>query len=845
MYIEQAKSKVAQYTDVSNFVISIHVYAETYNGPGKLVFVGITKENKRVRWVKNIAIDKTITNSAKVRFYNDPSLEIRPLLYPVVDLNLASEEDIAATYKQAFATATINGFVTNVFPITPGSGYTSTPIVVIDSPTSGTKATAIANVVGGSVTSYTITNQGSGYASNPNVTLSGGGFTVAATAASDITTPVTEFVVTFGGAGYKVEHPTVTIPAGSGGGAGAIGKANVIGGVVESIDIVSGGDGYSSIPTVIIEDPTPTTAADLNVPITFGCNFYGYAVNPLADTNRSLVNKKRTEIDYRIVATDIENKNTLPALSQTGSFNVQMEGRSIDFTITKIKTPLSQREISVNLSQTFKVKKVLDPKTMVVSDPFYYKVGNSEFVANIIQGELSIDYNFIKYNTSPDSSLTIVPTSTSDPVQVKESYVEATYRNIKTFSGFVARHKLYRRSMFYPGEFQLISDEPLNSVELLTDTVTFNRAYYEMGKFYHQFHINKYWFTSSKDDMYLTASSFPINSMYMYCGLPELVDGSKYAMVKTDTIGGTNDNIYYPYNENEFNQLSGSSYNSNFINLKKDSLHALYANLVIEKNKDDLSAKVGFYFTSSISSIKEEKEYDPRYGWKLGEVAVTEKTIKKYFKEPQKMFFTPTDDYYGTLKIVPYHCNITVSDLSMKAYGDSGFSPEVLVIRVPCPLNVTNEAFEFKAELYDIDSVLIPTDLGVAEAFDPTGISLYGKDQLGQAVYITNNGNTIISTTEQFTINGELYLPNIDPNCSPTDYNRLVTWNGINGKLERTSIIDVYHDDEYITLRTGSCNSFLITPIEGKSVAVTFDGLNGGRQIYWVDGITKQIDSSI
>ena len=111
LYFEQAKSQITQFTDVSNFVISIHVYNDIYNGPAKLIFLGITADDKIVRWVRNISIDKTLTNARKVRFYNEPELEIRPLLYPVVDLGSATEVDVATAYKQASAIATVFGFV--------------------------------------------------------------------------------------------------------------------------------------------------------------------------------------------------------------------------------------------------------------------------------------------------------------------------------------------------------------------------------------------------------------------------------------------------------------------------------------------------------------------------------------------------------------------------------------------------------------------------------------------------------------------------------------------------------------------------------------------------------------
>src|SRR5947207_10528585 len=72
LFIEKALGKQTRYVDQSNFIISIHVYDEIYNGNGKLILVGTTNKNEIVRWASNIIIDKTLRNSSKVRFYNKP-----------------------------------------------------------------------------------------------------------------------------------------------------------------------------------------------------------------------------------------------------------------------------------------------------------------------------------------------------------------------------------------------------------------------------------------------------------------------------------------------------------------------------------------------------------------------------------------------------------------------------------------------------------------------------------------------------------------------------------------------------------------------------------------------------
>lgn len=84
------------------------------------------------------------------------------------------------------------GSVQSVTAVTPGSGYTSLPTVLLGSPdlgtgggNMGTQAVAQPVLVNGQVVSYSLLNGGSGYMFNPAVTVTGGGGT-GATAQSQL-----------------------------------------------------------------------------------------------------------------------------------------------------------------------------------------------------------------------------------------------------------------------------------------------------------------------------------------------------------------------------------------------------------------------------------------------------------------------------------------------------------------------------------------------------------------------------------------------------------------------------------------------------------------------------------
>lgn len=841
LYLEYAKSVEAQFTDVAKFLISIHVYDEIYNGPGKLILIGTTTKGELVRWIGNITIDKTLDNTSKVRFYYKPELTVRPLLYPVIDTSKAKiEYPPPPPIEEATATATIHSGVNSVRVTAKGDGYTSTPTISFNNAgTGGSGAIAIAHIVSEKLDSIEITNAGSGYLSPPIVVITGD-CTTAASANAQLLSEVVSITVNNQGQGYT-SIPEVQIISTTGYGARA--TATLSDKKITAITVTSGGNGYITAPTIKLEYPEEPPAPELNVPVNFSASCITYAATPPKDTNKNVIDFKHSDIDYRLTITSsafrpISPDDVRPQTFPSNSFNSQMEGCNITVHVTSIQKPYSYVAIPVNMTASFTIKKVLDSRTVLLNEPFFYSQGKNQFISNIASGRCFVNYRFILYNTSQDSSkqYNISPT---EAVDVKESHAEIVYKNLKCYSGFVTRHKLYRKSSFTPGDFQLISDELLSPSEMLSDPVTFNQFYENIGTFYNQVHIEKYWFTSSAA-LNLTASINPINSMRIGTNTYDETDGDQYVIAKTDTIGGTNDNKYYPYDKAEYNSLSGSGYNSNFINLKKDVTYVLSTDLILEKSESDPTSNIAFYFTSSIDAIKTEKDYSSKYGLKLGEITSTDTVPIKYFNSKQHLYFTPNNDYFGTLVIVPYHCNAILSNLSLKVYGDHGFSPDIHVIKIPFPVSVANEAFDIKAELLDLNSNVVYSNLKTTQTFDPDGDSAYSSATDSTINSVINVADIHAASGPNITVEGTPYFPDLQ-NCDDTI--RIVGWHApigdVNdGKLCYTNISRLYVDSgDYITLHEYQSGVEVIA----KSIAVQYDfSKNMGRKIFIDAAGTKE-----
>lgn len=77
---------------------------------------------------------------------------------------------VEGTTAQAVAGTVVNGFLAAIDVTNPGSGYTAAPAVTITD-TTGSGATAVANVNNGQVVSITVQNAGTGYSQNPTITI--------------------------------------------------------------------------------------------------------------------------------------------------------------------------------------------------------------------------------------------------------------------------------------------------------------------------------------------------------------------------------------------------------------------------------------------------------------------------------------------------------------------------------------------------------------------------------------------------------------------------------------------------------------------------------------------------
>ena len=137
----------------------------------------------------------------------------------------------------------VNESVSEINITNPGSGY-RTPIVTIADPPSGNTATATA-ISTGTIASIVVDDHGKDYKSDPTVQITGTGTGATAFATFGVVEGVDNIL---GGSGYTSNFQVIFEPIS--GGSGAAGIANVVNGQVVSVSISDGGSGYAEGPSV-------------------------------------------------------------------------------------------------------------------------------------------------------------------------------------------------------------------------------------------------------------------------------------------------------------------------------------------------------------------------------------------------------------------------------------------------------------------------------------------------------------------------------------------------------------------------------------------------------------------
>jgi len=478
-------------------------------------------------------------------------------------------------------------------------------------------------------------------------------------------------------------------------------------------------------------------------PKTLSGSFTSIAVYPPKDFDVNN-NYNPNNLEYRI----IDNQ---------GLFQTGIESFPMTLYVNSIKTFNSSITQTTSNTSSILVKEVLNKNTILLKDPYIYQ---NNKITEVVSGYYECTFTNIKYNeeffkTSSYLKETINLNGGTRPK--KYSYALVGYNNLNTFSGYIQKHKIYKKNLSTAGDYELVTDEIFSGYELLKDLTTPNKSFEKIGVFYTQFHINNFWFTSSANFNLYSDNKIFLNGM--------VISGSDvssgYTIAKVNTSYANRNSNYISFDVTQSNNFSGSAYDSNFLHFYPNSRYTLSLNVAFLNTTS--SPTLNFYIKSNASTLKNEVGYDISKGKFIG--SISSKSTKIY-DVVQNLDFTFLNETYGTLVI--YGSGFTsavLANISLTPTNITGFSQDVYFTKVPFDVSKPNDIFEIKSELYDKDGNLAYSDLDTVQYFDPTGVTVPPSfSTIGNSLTITNISastltvNQILATNIQSTkLTGSLY----------------------------------------------------------------------------------------
>ena len=360
---------------------------------------------------------------------------------------------------------------------------------------------------------------------------------------------------------------------------------------------------------------------------------------------------------------------------------------------------------------TTDIEDVKNSTTIVPDKPF--TITDTRFNATDPQREVIVPIESADFTVE----FTPIPTQSLSTVNFR-SYGDIRISRLRTFSGDIDRIKVYARNNDAFGDFEQISDQQIESPELLFNV--FGAGNQSLGFFLEQNTIDTYWLKSANANATLTSDTM-LNAV--------AISGSNQGFDEklTFTLDGTyempfNDETEY---EISFRAIGRKGPKNNF------------------NGNSGQKGRMGVFLSGSAFTINQELGDD--LGFQLETTDGTPAFLEVDTGDQEDFdlvseVFKPTFDGKGVVKFVVFSGNFELSDVSIKPASSTGFSPNFVQVIAPVP-ELTSERpdnYEFVAEFYDVNNNVAET-IGFASASSFSGGNNYiagGDNLLSGSVFV-------------------------------------------------------------------------------------------------------------
>tara|TARA_Y100000361_G_scaffold69462_1_gene61305 strand:- start:1449 stop:7826 length:6378 start_codon:yes stop_codon:yes gene_type:complete len=394
-----------------------------------------------------------------------------------------------------------------------------------------------------------------------------------------------------------------------------------------------------------------------------------FKINPTLPNKEKVRFFKKPKVRIDEIVKQVYIKET-PARTQTGSVDglagTPVEGQDLSTwtagTFYKLKLDtdnpsqagfsqsMDENTISIpSLGYTPIIKEVVTPTDLLVDIP-YTENGK---VANFENANYSVTFEATEDSVVGETSLT-------------GSFADIKITDLKTFTGDVARVKIFRKSRNELGDFQFVQETKLEAAELLRNVTDTSDTIIEYGNL-NSFNVANF-FVSHSSAISLDNDKL-INSMFLES------DGLIHTSESIDFVSGSEYTLSYKVRKRKFSET--------------DKLYFSISGSSTSQSIDVVSASIDSEFAPVAD--------DGSGGYNQS------KTITKNF--------VSTVSGSATLNIQadnPTGQEFHIANLSLKSAEQTSFSPDEFNTIIDIPRKGVAEQFDFKFEFYDINNNFIP-----------------------------------------------------------------------------------------------------------------------------------------
>lgn len=355
---------------------------------------------------------------------------------------------------------------------------------------------------------------------------------------------------------------------------------------------------------------------------------------------------------------------------------------------------------------------------------------------------------FVPFTNVTNFTISFQDTSVFSTTTLTRSFVDVNLEKLKTFSGDIARAKMFVRSEETTTEFEFLTDIRLEAQELTTTQSANLGPSTKMGSFFAQEVIDEFWTAGT-----ITRSFVPpyVTSSGLLTAEPtrdttELIDAMHISApdLGFPTGSNTGPRFYMALTGSGFFGGSGATAPDVTLNFIKGLEYSFVGDLLCLKGIDSFEGKMDIYLSGSAFPSTSS------LGTLIGSVNSPVGEIRNLRRGFTTNFIASND---GTAKLIfaIHQGDWHVSEVSIQSAVETGFNPDCAEFIIPI-FGKRFEQLQFKAVLFDPNNNEFPKEiLSDFVFFDGGNLLLRGTDhRIEGTLKISPSGSGITLTSEGF-----------------------------------------------------------------------------------------------